>query len=46
MHISEPLILMFMQPVAHLSYLTDVDAVVDRPGRLETLHHALLQSLG
>lgn len=28
------------------SYLADIDAVVDGPGRLETLHHALLQSLG
>lgn len=27
-------------------YLADIDAVVDRPGCLETFHHALLQRLG
>lgn len=27
-------------------YLADVDTVVDRPRRLETLHHALLKSFG
>lgn len=27
-------------------YLADINAVVDRPGGLETFHHALLQRLG
>lgn len=30
-------------PAIDLSYLADVDAIVDRPSRLEALHHALLQ---
>lgn len=29
-----------------ISHLTDVDTVVDRPGRLEALHHALLEGFG
>lgn len=29
-----------------LLYLADVNAVVDRPGGLETFHHTLLQRLG
>lgn len=31
---------------AFFFYLADVDAIVDRPGCLEALHHALLECLG
>ncbi len=36
---------MYLDAVS-LSYLTDVDTIVDRPGCLETFHHALLKGLG
>ncbi len=36
---------LFILEAVNPSYLAHVDAIVDRPGRLETFHHALLQGL-